>query len=133
MVDVYHECSDPETVLNSFKATKPAADSCWSSFAEDPDTDQARTQMTLDQVRREVEPQGFVFQQSLVPPRQHIIIFEPAKPTKTPAARKRWQNVSAKTQSSDAVLLEETGEDDPSILKPPVRVRHLAVAPTPAS
>ena len=40
--------------------------------------------MTLDQVRKEVEPQGFSFKESLeFLPWQHVIIFEkPEKPTK---------------------------------------------------
>jgi hypothetical protein len=40
--------------------------------------------MTLDQVRREIEPQGFTFKESLeFLPWQHVIIFEKPAPPKT--------------------------------------------------
>ena len=99
MVDVYHECSDPETILQGLlKALKPHGRLVLVEFrAEDPDVPiRPEHKMTLDQVRREVEPQGFVFQQSLeFLPWQHIIIFEkPAEARKdTPAGtRKGWQD-----------------------------------------
>jgi ubiquinone/menaquinone biosynthesis C-methylase UbiE len=80
LVDVYHECSDPETVLHGLlKALKPRGRLVLVEFrAEDPNVPiRPEHKMTLDQVRREVEPQGFVFQQSLeFLPWQHIIIFE---------------------------------------------------------
>ena len=43
--------------------------------------------MTLEQVRREVEPEGFIFKDSLeFLPWQHVIIFEkPASTDKEPA------------------------------------------------
>ena len=50
---------------------------------EDPDVPiKPEHKMTLEQVRREVEPQGFVFKESLeFLPWQHVIIFEkPAEP-----------------------------------------------------
>ena len=44
--------------------------------------------MTLEQVRREVEPQGFVFKESLeFLPWQHVIIFE--KPAEAEQRRRR--------------------------------------------
>ena len=47
--------------------------------------------MTLEQVRREVEPQGFIFKESLeFLPWQHVIIFE--KPAE---ARREQKTVTA--------------------------------------
>ena len=80
MVDVYHECSAPElTLLGLFKALKPSGRLVLVEFrGEDPDVPiKPEHKMTLDQVRREVEPQGFVFKESLeFLPWQHVIIFE---------------------------------------------------------
>jgi ubiquinone/menaquinone biosynthesis C-methylase UbiE len=91
MVDVYHECSDPDATLQGLlKALKPHGRLVLVEFrAEDPDVPiRPEHKMTLDQVRREIEPQGFVFQQSLeFLPWQHIIIFEkPAEASKNTAA-----------------------------------------------
>ena len=92
MVDVYHECSDPETTLKGLcKALKPRGRLVLVEFrGEDPDVPiKPEHKMTLDQVRREVEPQGFVFKESLeFLPWQHVIIFEkPAEPK--PEAKRR--------------------------------------------
>ena len=80
MVDVYHECSTPElTLLGLLKALKPRGRLVLVEFrGEDPDVPiKPEHKMTLDQVRREVEPQGFVFKESLeFLPWQHVIIFE---------------------------------------------------------
>ena len=91
MVDVYHECPDPEATLQGpAQALKPAAGwSWWSSAAEDPEVPiKPEHKMTLLQVRREVEPAGFVFKESPeFLPWQHIIVFEkPAEgePAKRP-------------------------------------------------
>jgi protein-L-isoaspartate O-methyltransferase len=68
MVDVYHECSDPETILQGlFKALKPRGRLVLVEFrGEDPDVPiKPEHKMTVDQVRRELEPQGFVFKESL--------------------------------------------------------------------
>ena len=85
MVDVYHECSDPETTLKGLKALKPpgAAGPGRGFRGEDPEVPiKPEHKMTLKQVRREVEPQGFVFKDSLeFLPWQHVIIFE--KPAET--------------------------------------------------
>lgn len=82
------------------------ADSSWSSFAEDPDVPiRPEHKMTLDQVRREIEPQGFVFQQSLeFLPWQHIIIFEkPAAASKeTPAGTEKNGKVSPATKTKSS-------------------------------
>jgi ubiquinone/menaquinone biosynthesis C-methylase UbiE len=88
MVDVYHECSDPEAALKGFlKALKPLGRLVLVEFrGEDPDVPiKPEHKMTLQQVRREVEPQGFVFKDSLeFLPWQHVIIFE--KPAETKKA-----------------------------------------------
>jgi SAM-dependent methyltransferase len=80
MVDVYHECSDPEATLHGLrKALKPGGRLVLVEFrGEDPDVPiKPEHKMTLAQVRRELEPQGFVFKESLeFLPWQHIITFE---------------------------------------------------------
>jgi ubiquinone/menaquinone biosynthesis C-methylase UbiE len=80
MVDVYHECSDPEATLQGLKkALKPGGRLVLVEFrAEDPDVPiKPEHKMTLAQVRRELEPQGFTFKESLeFLPWQHIIFFE---------------------------------------------------------
>ena len=85
MVDVYHECSDPEATLQGlFKALKPSGRLVLVEFrGEDPDVPiKPEHKMTLQQVRREIEPRGFVFKESLeFLPWQHVIIF--AKPDAT--------------------------------------------------
>jgi len=108
MVDVYHECSDPEAILQGlFKALKPQGRLVLVEFrAEDPDVPiRPEHKMTLDEVRRDVEPQGFLFRQSLeFLPWQHIIIFEkPAEARKdTPAgtANDAKNSPATKTKSS---------------------------------
>jgi ubiquinone/menaquinone biosynthesis C-methylase UbiE len=80
MVDVYHECSDPDATLQGLKkALKPGGRLVLVEFrAEDPDVPiKPEHKMTLAQVRRELEPQGFTFKESLeFLPWQHIIFFE---------------------------------------------------------
>lgn len=87
MVDVYHECTNPETTLTSIKkALKPGGRLVLVEFrGEDPEVPiKPEHKMTLAQVRREVEPIGLVFKESLeFLPWQHVIVFEkpdPAKP-----------------------------------------------------
>jgi ubiquinone/menaquinone biosynthesis C-methylase UbiE len=83
MVDVYHECPDPETTLRGLhKALKPGGRLVLVEFrAEDPDVPiKPEHKMTLRQARREVEPQGFTFKTSFEDlPWQHVIIFEKPK------------------------------------------------------
>lgn len=83
MVDVYHECSDPEAVLQGIrKALSPGGRLVLVEFrAEDPEVPiKPEHKMTLAQARREVEPQGYAFKESLeFLPWQHIIIFEKPK------------------------------------------------------
>jgi ubiquinone/menaquinone biosynthesis C-methylase UbiE len=82
MVDVYHECSQPEAVLKGIHtALKPTGRLVLVEFrGEDPEVPiKEEHKMTLKQVRRELEPQGFTFKESLeFLPWQHIIIFEKA-------------------------------------------------------
>ena len=91
MVDVYHECSDPERLLGDLrKALRPGGRLVLVEFrAEDPEVPiKPEHKMTLKQVRREVEPKGFGFVNSLeFLPWQHIIIFnKPADKNEKPSA-----------------------------------------------
>ena len=83
MVDVYHECIDPEATLQGLrKALKPGGRLVLVEFrGEDPEVPiKPEHKMTYAQVRKELEPQGFTFKESLeFLPWQHIIFFE--KPT----------------------------------------------------
>lgn len=80
MVDVYHECTQPDVTLQGLrKALRPGGRLVLVEFrGEDPDVPiKPEHKMTLKQVRREVEPQGFVFKHSHeFLPWQHIIVFE---------------------------------------------------------
>ena len=87
MVDVYHEAADPEALLVGIKqALKPGGRLVLVEFrGEDPEVPiKPEHKMTLTQVRKELEPQGFKFVESLeFLPWQHIIVFEkPAEPPK---------------------------------------------------
>ena len=90
MVDVYHECSDPETVLDAMLAAlKPGGRLVLVEFRGEDDEVPIKHEhkMTLRQVRREVEPRGFAFKTSHeFLPWQHIIVFE--KPTDPKAEAK---------------------------------------------
>lgn len=80
MVDVYHEMSDPAASLQGIRrALKPDGRLVLVEFrAEDPDVPiKPEHKMSVDQVRREIEPRGFRFKENLdFLPWQHIIIFE---------------------------------------------------------
>ena len=86
MVDVYHECPNPETTLKGLrKALRPGGRLVLVEFrGEDPEVPiKEEHKMTLEQARLEVEPQGFAFKESLeFLPWQHIIIFEKPKDDK---------------------------------------------------
>ena len=87
MVDVYHEASDPEALLAGLrKALKPGGRLVLVEFrGEDPQVPiKPEHKMTLAQVRRELEPQNFLYVESLeFLPWQHIIVFEkPKEPAK---------------------------------------------------
>jgi SAM-dependent methyltransferase len=90
MVDVYHECSEPEAVLKDLlRALKPGGRLVLVEFrAEDPDIPiKPEHKMTVDQVRKEIEPRGFKFKvlHDFLP-WQHIIVFEkPAGKSDKPA------------------------------------------------
>ncbi|MBV8230647.1 MAG: methyltransferase domain-containing protein [Planctomycetaceae bacterium] len=86
MVDVYHECPDPEATLQGLReALKPGGRLALVEFrGEDPDVPiLPEHKMTVAQARLEVESQGFRFKGSLeFLPWQHILIFE--KPEDAP-------------------------------------------------
>ena len=88
MIDVYHECSDPIATLKGIrKALKPGGRLVLVEFrAEDPDVPiKPEHKMTVAQVKKEIEPQGFTFKELHdFLPWQHIIIFE--KPLKEKVA-----------------------------------------------
>jgi ubiquinone/menaquinone biosynthesis C-methylase UbiE len=93
MVDVYHECSDPEATLQGLHAAlKPRGRLVLVEFrGEDPEVPiKPEHKMTLEQVRREVEPQGYTFKESLeFLPWQHVIIFEKPDAAKEAKPAKR--------------------------------------------
>ena len=79
LVDVYHEVSDPEAMLQAWrKALKPGGRIVFVEFrAEDPTVPiKPEHKMSVEQVRKEVEPQGFDFDELHdFLPWQHILIF----------------------------------------------------------
>jgi len=85
MVDVYHECTDPEaTLVGVLKALKPGGRLVLVEFrGEDPNVPiKPEHKMTVKQVRLELEPQGFRFKEKFdFLPWQHILVFE--KPGET--------------------------------------------------
>jgi ubiquinone/menaquinone biosynthesis C-methylase UbiE len=90
LVDVYHECTDPLAALKAWrKALKPGGRLVLVEFrGEDPDVPiKPEHKMTVAQVRKEIEPQGFKFKELHdFLPWQHIIIFEkPADEAAKPA------------------------------------------------
>ncbi len=105
MVDVYHECSNPEITLQGLlKALKPKGRLVLVEFRGEDDNVPIKPEhkMTLKQVRREVEPQGFTFKESLeFLPWQHVIIFEkPAEAAKPGEAGKNTGGDSAKPKAA---------------------------------
>jgi ubiquinone/menaquinone biosynthesis C-methylase UbiE len=79
MVDVYHEFSAPETMMQHIRnALKPGGRAVLVEFRkEDPNVPiQPLHKMSVQDVRAELEPLGFKFQQSLeFLPWQHVLIF----------------------------------------------------------
>jgi ubiquinone/menaquinone biosynthesis C-methylase UbiE len=79
LVDVYHEFSEPEKMLDRIReALKPQGRIVFLEYrAEDPDVPiREEHKMTVSQVRAEVQPEGFKFDKTIeVLPQQHIIIF----------------------------------------------------------
>jgi ubiquinone/menaquinone biosynthesis C-methylase UbiE len=79
MVDVYHEFSEPEKMLDRMReALKPGGRLVLLEYrAEDPNVPiRPEHKMTVKDVRAEVEPEGFRFEQSIeTMPIQHLIVF----------------------------------------------------------
>jgi len=82
MVDVYHEFSKPREMLAKLReALKPSGRLILLEYRkEDPSVPiRLEHKMTVQEVRAEIEPEGFRFEKSLETlPRQHILIFRPA-------------------------------------------------------
>jgi len=79
LVDVYHEFSEPEKMLDRIRESlKPGGRLVLLEYrAEDPKVPiKPEHKMTVEQVRAEVQPEGFKFDRSIeVLPQQHIIVF----------------------------------------------------------
>ena len=79
LVDVYHEFSEPEKMLDRIRESlKPNGRLVLLEYrGEDPKVPiKPEHKMTLKQVQAEVQPEGFSFDQSIeVLPEQHIIVF----------------------------------------------------------
>jgi ubiquinone/menaquinone biosynthesis C-methylase UbiE len=79
LVDVYHEFSEPEKMLDSIRESlKPGGRLVLLEYrGEDPKVAiKPEHKMTVEQVRAEVQPEGFKFDRSIeVLPQQHIIVF----------------------------------------------------------
>ncbi len=79
LVDVYHEFSEPQKMLDRIRESlKPEGRLILLEYrAEDPEVPiREEHKMTVSQVRAEVQPQGFRFDKTVeVLPQQHIIIF----------------------------------------------------------
>jgi ubiquinone/menaquinone biosynthesis C-methylase UbiE len=80
LVDVYHEFSEPEQMLDRIRESlKPGGRLVLLEYrGEDPNVPiRPEHKMTVRQVRTEIEPQGLKFEQSIeVLPQQHILIFK---------------------------------------------------------
>ena len=79
LVDVYHEFSEPERMLDRIRESlKPNGRIVFLEYrAEDPEVPiRPEHKMTVSQVRAEVQPEGYRFDKTIeVLPQQHIIIF----------------------------------------------------------
>jgi ubiquinone/menaquinone biosynthesis C-methylase UbiE len=79
LVDVYHEFSEPEKMLDRIRESlKPNGRLVLLEYrGEDPNVPiRPEHKMTLKQVQEEVQPEGFRFDQSIeILPEQHIIVF----------------------------------------------------------
>jgi len=79
LVDVYHEFSEPEKMLDHIRdALKPGGRLVLLEYrAEDPKVPiRPEHKMTVEQVRAEVQPEGFRFDRAIETlPEQHIIVF----------------------------------------------------------
>jgi precorrin-6B methylase 2 len=81
LVDVYHEFSEPQKMLDHIRESlKPDGRLVLLEYRrEDPKVPiRAEHKMTVDEVKAEIEPQGYKLDKVLeILPRQHIIIFKP--------------------------------------------------------
>jgi ubiquinone/menaquinone biosynthesis C-methylase UbiE len=79
LVDVYHEFSEPEKMLDRIRESlKTGGRIVFLEYrAEDPAVPiRPEHKMTVDQVRAEVQPEGYRFDKTIeVLPQQHIIVF----------------------------------------------------------
>jgi ubiquinone/menaquinone biosynthesis C-methylase UbiE len=82
MVDVYHELSQPQRMLDSIRvALKPGGQLVLLEFRKEDASVPIRPEhkMALDQIKAEVEPEGYKFEKSVETlPWQHIVFFTPA-------------------------------------------------------
>jgi ubiquinone/menaquinone biosynthesis C-methylase UbiE len=80
LVDVYHEFSAPEKMLDSIRESlKPGGRLVLLEYrGEDPSVPiRPEHKMTVSQVRAEIQPEGYRFDKTIeVLPQQHIIIFK---------------------------------------------------------
>ena len=81
LVDVYHEFSEPQAMLRHMReALKPSGRLVLLEYRkEDPEVPiRPEHKMSVAEVRAELEPEGFQFDQTIeVLPRQHILVFRP--------------------------------------------------------
>ena len=80
LVDVYHEFSEPEKMLDRIRESllRPEGRIVFLEYrGEEPNVPIRPEQtMTIGQVRAEVQPEGYVFEKTIeVLPQQHIIIY----------------------------------------------------------
>ncbi len=84
LVDVYHEFSKPQTMLRKIRESlKPDGRMVLLEYRkEDPNVPiRPEHKMSVDEVRAEVQPEGFRFEKNLPTlPRQHILIFRKSVP-----------------------------------------------------
>lgn len=82
MVDVYHEFSEPQAMLRKMReGLKPGGRMVLVEYRkEDPSVPiKPEHKMSVQDVRAEVEPEGFRFVRNIgVLPQQHILIFQPS-------------------------------------------------------
>lgn len=90
MTDVYHEFAQPELMIAGLRdALKPGGRIVFVEFRGEDETVPIKPEhkMTLRQVRKEIEPMGFAFVDSLeFLPWQHIIIFKKPETADRPSA-----------------------------------------------
>jgi len=84
IVDVYHEFSEPQAMLRKMRESLKSSGRLvlLEYRAEDPAVPiRPEHKMTVDQVKAEVEPEGFIIERPIEKlPRQHILIFHKRNP-----------------------------------------------------